>query len=793
MEDNYNPKLIEQKWKLIWEKSSIYAFKQPKNFSKIYSIDTPPPTLSGQMHIGHAFSYAQGDYIARYHRMQGKHVFYPFGTDDNGLPTERLVERLKKVQSKAMKRSDFTALCIQTINELKESFVQPWEDLGISCDFTQMYSTLDNNSIKTSQYSFIDLYKKGLIYREESPISWCTKCQTAIAQAEFENISKSSNFNDILFSVGGKDIVISTTRPELLPACVAVMVNPHDAKYKHLIGKFARVPLFDYEVPILADDKVDPQKGSGIVMCCTFGDAVDVEWWRTYKLLLRVIIDQDGKLNELAGSYRGLTLHSAREKILQDLREKKLLTKQTVITHAVNVHDKCETEIEFLKTKQWYIRLLDRKQDFISLADKIHWYPSFMKKRHIHWVENLNWDWCISRQRHFGVPFPVWYCNKCNHLLLPDLKKLPIDPTVDKPSLPCDCGSKDYTPEKDVMDTWATSSLTPQITLGWLSNEQNFSRSFPMTVRFQAHDLIRVWSFYTMVKALYHHNMTPWKNIMIAGHSLDPKGEKMSKSKGNVVNPINIIEKYSADALRYWSAGSTLGEDMSFQEKDVITGHKTANKLWNASKFVSLHLEKQNKKPTRLELMDSWLLTLLQQTIETATDAFELYEFSKAKAIVHNFFWHTFCDHYLEIVKDRLYNPDKRGKEARMSAQYTLHITLLTLLKLFAPIMPYITEELYAQLFQKEEKTKSLHVSSWPTIDKKLIFEDSLALGDRFVQILAEVRQFKSQHKVSLKTPILLTLEKKDYHLLQPAFADLQATCQAQEIKQGSFSVTLRS
>ncbi|HLC72825.1 MAG TPA: valine--tRNA ligase [Candidatus Nanoarchaeia archaeon] len=787
----YNPQEAEKKWQQHWEKEKLYKFIQPKNTKDIFSIDTPPPTLSGAMHIGHAFSYCQGDFIARFQRMLGKQVLCPFGTDDNGLPTERLVEKLKNVKGTHMEREAFVKLCEKTVLELKKDFVQPWKDLGISCDFEQSYSTIDRHSLKVSQYSFLDLYHKGRIYREESPVAWCTTCQTAIAQAEFDNIEQASTFNNIVFKVHDKELIISTTRPELLPACVALMIHPSHKQYKEFKGKFAKVPLFDYEVPILADEKVDPTKGTGIVMCCTFGDKVDIEWWRKYKLPLRIIFEKHGKMNSLAKQYQGKTLKETRKEILKALQDQKLLIKQQPIQHAVNVHERCGTEIEFLKTHQLYIRVLDMKEELIEAADKIQWHPEFMKKRYIHWVENLNWDWCISRQRFYGVPFPLWYCKKCSNIILADAKDLPLDPLSHKPKKACDCGSKEFIPEQDVMDTWTTSSVTPQIVLDWPANEKQFTALSPMSYRFQAHDIIRVWTFYTIVKSLYHHKKVPWTTIGISGYVLDPKGEKMSKSKGNVIDPQTIYHKFSADALRYWSANFKLGEDISYQEKDVMTGQKTVTKLWNAAQFVTSHLAEKPTNKQKLELMDQWLLTRLQQLIQDCTESFNQYSFWIVKSAVDNFFWHTFCDDYLEIVKDRLYNPDKRGKEARASAQFTLHTALLTLLKLFAPIMPYITEEIYMQLFSKEEKTKSIHISSWPTVDKKLISEETLVVGDRFVQILAEVRQFKSKQQVSLKAEVILTLEKKDYTLLEPVFADLRATCQAREIKQGNSKIEL--
>ena len=777
---------IPKKWVKQWEKDKIYKIKGK---GKTFSIDTPPPTVSGQMHVGHAFSYAQGDFIARYHRMKGENIFYPFGTDDNGLPTERLVEKLKKIKSVEIDREKFRELCLKTINELKSEFIQPWKDLGVSCDFEGSYSTIDKNSQKTSQLSFIELYNKGKIYNENAPISWCPNCQTAIAQAEFEDLEMSSFMNEIIFNLGGKELVISTSRPELLGACVAIIVNPNDERYKKLVGKYAKVPLYNHEVLILADERADPEKGTGIVMCCTFGDKTDAEWWYKHKLPIRVIINKDGTMNEHAGRYKGLRIMETRKNIIEDLKKNNLLIKQTPIKHHVNVHDKCRTEIEIIKAKQWFIRILDEKEELIGIASKIKWYPEFMKKRYEHWVQNLTWDWCISRQRHFGVPFPLWYCKKCEAIKLADEKNLPVDPIKDKPKGKCKCGSNEFIPEYDVMDTWATSSLTPQIALNWIDNKNKFEENFPMSLRMQAHDIIRTWAFYTIVKALYGHNKHPWNNIMISGF-VTLSGEKMSKSKGNVVDPILIMQHHGPEPLRFWAAGSKLGEDMDYSEKDLITGEKLLTKLWNASNFCIMNLKGfDGKKPKKFEIIDIWLLSKLNKLIKDCTEYFDNYEYSKVKFEAENFFWHTFCDNYLEIIKDRLYNETKRGKESKLSAQFTLYASLLCILKLLAPILPFITEEMYSYYFKNKEKEKSIHLSKWPQYEKAFENKKALEIGDLFIKLLTEIRQYKAKNKKPLTQEVIVTLEKKDYEPLKDALEDFKAATRAKEIKIGKFEI----
>ena len=793
----YDPKESEPKWQQFWQKNKVFKFDN-NNHDKIpFTVDTPPPTVSGKMHIGHTFSYAQQDFIVRYQRMIGKNVFYPFGTDDNGLPTERLVEKLKKVKSTRMERSEFVKLCNETIKEIKPAFIQNWINIGMSCDFDGSYSTIDTHCQKTSQASFIDLFKKQLVYREETPITWCTTCQTAIAQAEFENVEMSSHFNDIVFKCGGNDLIIATTRPELLPACVGLFYHPKDERYQELKGKFAKVPLFDYEVPILTDETVAKDKGTGLMMACTFGDKEDVEKWHKHKLPLRIMFTPYGKTNKLAGKYADLKIKEARKIIIDDLKEANLLIRQQGITHPVNLHDKCGTEIEFMKTPQWYIKVLDKKQTLIEAADKINWYPKHMKIRYIHWVENLNWDWCISRQRHFGIPFPVWYCKKCNLTKIPSESELPLDPTITNPSTTCECGSNEFVPEKDVMDTWATSSVTPQIILNWKSKGKyniDFSK-FPTSLRPQAHDIIRTWLFYTIIKGKYNCNNIPWENIMISGHVQDPHGKKMSKSIGNVIEPETIINKYSSDALRFMAASVKLGEDLPFQEKDVLTGQKFINKLWNASKFGLMHLEDYDaavtNKPT--EIYDAWILSKLQKIIKECTETFDDYEYSKTKSEVEKFFWHRFCNDYLEIVKDRLYNPDRRGVEARKSGQLGTYITILSILKLIAPIMPHITEEIYQLYFSKKENCQSIHISSWPEFNQELINENAEMIGDLGIDIINVVRKYKSEQQMSMKEElqelILVNPEKegKDMvgfkDMLNQIKEDLKATLKVKEIK----------
>lgn len=783
---HYNPKQAESKWQQYWEEQEIYVF-HPDAKKETYSVDTPPPTVSGKMHLGHAFSYTQQDIIVRYQRMKGKNVFFPFGTDDNGLPTERLVEKKKNILSTRMSRPDFVKICNEVIEQEKPLFIQSWKSIGMSADFKRSYSTINQHCQITSQASFIDLYAKGRIYQQESPISWCVACQTAIAQAEFENVEMTSHFNDIAFKCGGKDLVIATTRPELIPACVALFHHPDDERYKNLKGKFAQVPLFKYDVPLLADESVDKEKGTGLMMVCTFGDKDDVDKWFRYSLPLRVVLTKDGRMNELATEFKGLKIKDARKAILDTLKESGFLVRQKEITHAVNVHERCKTELEFLKTKQWYIKILDKKEELLEAANQITWYPAHMKVRYDHWVQNLNWDWCISRQRHFGIPIPIWTCLKCGTYVLPELKELPVDPSSQQPKKRCSCGSSSFAGETDVLDTWATSSVTPEIASNW-AHRGEYQYTYdnqPFSLRPQAHDIIRTWLFYTIVKSIYHHNRIPWKNIMISGHAQDSKGRKMSKSLGNIIEPMDMIQKYSADALRFWAACSKLGDDLPFMEKDLMTGQKFSTKLWNASKFCLTHLE-DHKENIITEVFDHWLLSKLQNVIRECTSAFDEYEYARAKAAAELFFWHTFCDYYLEIVKDRLYNPAIRGEKARQSAQQGLYVSLLSVLKLVAPIMPHITEEIYQLYFAAQENKKSIHISSWPKFEKKWIDESAELAGDIGVDIINTVRKYKSEHQWSMKeeiAEIVLMNEEKDFRdIIHSLEGDLKAVLNVKTI-----------
>jgi valyl-tRNA synthetase len=786
MPKKYDFKEVEPRLMKSWEGEGIYRF-QVDSKKKIYSVDIPPPTISGRLHMGHAYGDSQQDFFVRYKRMKGFNVLNPFGTDNNGLPTLRLIEKEKNVDSNSMSRKEFIELCNKTISEeFIPQFIDDAKRLGISADWNLFYSTIDPRSRRISQESFIDLYEKGREYRADAPALWCTECKTTIAQVELEDKEFSSYFNDIKFEVDGGELVIATTRPELLSACVAVFYNPSDKRYKKLKGKKARVPLFDFEVPIMEDEKVDIEKGTGIVMCCTFGDQTDMEWQKKYKLPIKEAISRDGKLTEISGKYAGLKINEARKKIIEDLKEKEILIKQKKINHAVNTHERCGYPIEIMTSKQWFIKYLDLKEDMVKWGEEIKWYPSYMKNRYDNWIKGLQWDWSISRQIPFGIPFPVWYCEKCSEIILADKDQLPVDPLTDRPNIKeCPkCNGNKFIPEKDIMNTWTTSALTPTIVKDMLKGTPAYDKieNVPMDIRRSGHDIITFWNFNTIVKSHLHYGRAPWNALYINGWILGKDGKKMSKSRGNSILPQDSMAQYGADALRYLSALAKTGDDLAFPEQELNNAKKLVNKLWNASKFSLMHLEDFDGKMPELNLIDKGILNRFNNLIKEVSEFFEKYEPSKAKSLTEIFFWGQICDNYLEVAKDRLYNPDIRGNEGRKSAQYTLHYLISNTLKLFAPIVPFITEEIY-QYFDKDNE--SIHISEWPELNEN--FDDNIfgETWDKFIEILKEVRQEKAKNNKSLTEEIVLTITDKDNKILITCLDDLKAVTKAKEIKIG--------
>jgi valyl-tRNA synthetase len=793
--NRYNFREAEPVLARLWAELGTYTFDADAS-GPIYTIDTPPPTVSGQLHIGHCYSYTQADVIARYRRMRGDRVYYPMGFDDNGLPTERFVEKTIGQKATEIGREAFIEACLELTQQTEDRFETLWRKLGLSVDWRYRYSTISAQARRASQWSFILLHNMGLTYAQQAPTLWCPECQTAIAQAEVNDATQPTLFTTLAFRLAegsSKILPIATTRPELLPACVAIFVHPDDSRYTHLIGTQASIDCGAFpgeaarEVPILTDELANPSKGSGAVMCCTFGDSTDVRWWRTHQLPLRLIIGRDGHMTDMAGAYAGLKTLEARKRILEYLAETGSILQQETIEHDVGTHERCGTPVEYLHTRQWFIRILDQKERFMEAGRQIRWHPEFMRTRYEHWVEHLSWDWCISRQRYFGVPFPAWICRRCGATKLATLEQLPVDPQTAQPLTPCSCGSTNFEPEPDVMDTWATSSCSPMIIGGWPDDPARFQRHFPASMRPQAHDIIRTWAFYTIVKSLYHTNDIPWHDVLMSGHGLSADRRKISKSKDHAeIGPLEVIEQESADALRYWATSSRPGTDSPFSPETIAIGRKLVTKLWNASRFAESRLQQFDlgAAPASEQLLptDRWLLSRLERTIAAATEELDRYEYATARAEVESFFWSDFCDNYLELVKARLYGPETPEKSA---AQWTLFTTLLSVMKLFAPYLPYITESIYQGMFRQWIGAASIHCSAWPQAHPDWIDAEAEEIGKTVLDLLHQVRRYKAEQGLSVGAELEalhISLPQEQRAALEEMIVDLKSATRAKQI-----------
>ena len=772
----------EKEMQKLWEEKEAYKFKGVDE-RPVYSVDTPPPTVSGKLHVGHIFSFTQSEMLVRYHRLKGENVYYPFGFDDNGLPTERLVEREEGIFAKDLPRSEFIEKCTATKDKYIKEFQDLFKRLGISADWDLGYDTINELSRKVSQRSFIDLVKKGKAYRKEMPVLWCPCCQTSIAQAELENKDVKSYFNYINFSVDNKDLEIATTRPEFLGGCVAIFVNPNDERYKDLIGKTATVPLYNNQVPIIADEKVAIDKGTGVVMCCTFGDQTDMEWQKEYNLPIKKVMQADGTINpEVAIIGRMKTL-DARMKIVEELQKQGLLVKSEKIEHSVSTHERCGNEIEIINSPQWYIDILSIKDELIKAADEINWHPESMKTRYLDWVNNLKWDWCISRQRYFGVSFPVWYCKECGDVMIPEDKELPLNPLEHNPHGACKCGCKEFIPETAVMDTWATSSVSPFINMKYGEDDER-KFLYPMSMRSHAHEIIRTWTFYSIVKSLYHTGQVPWKDLMISGFVLAKKGEKISKSKNNAkMSPNDLLDTYGADMIRYWTASNKLGTDTWFDTKDIESSKRFMNKLWNSAKFVDMHIKDADlSEEAELQSIDKWLISRCHETFEKYQQQMENYEMGLARQEIDKFFWNDLCDNYLEMAKERLYNPDNKYGDSQKAAQQTLATVFLEVLKMYSPFVPHITEYIYQELYKSKLKDELLSTSKFTELpyDKKYI-----EFGDAMKKVVGDVRKYKTERNLSMKEPIeelKISMSLDNIRCLRDSILGIQSCTRAEHI-----------
>ena len=785
---------VEGKWGNSWVQNKTFAFDKTAAKENVYSIDTPPPTVSGSLHVGHVFSYTHTDLIARYQRMTGKKVFYPIGWDDNGLPTERRVQNYFGVRCEPtlpfdanfvapnepsekqipISRKNFVELCEKLTLEDEKVFESLFQTLGLSIDWNYTYQTIDKRARTVSQRAFLRNLKRGEAYQAEAPTLWDVTFRTAVAQAELEDRERPGAFHKIGFKKqNGENVYIETTRPELLPSCVALVANPDDDRYKELFGKTVITPLFDVEVPVVAHQLADPEKGSGIAMICTFGDLTDVIWWREFDLPTRGLIGWDGRIvaenpewlttesaKQTFEKIVGKTSHTAREVLVAELKASgDLVGEPKPITHAVKFFEKGDKPLEIVTTRQWYIRNGGRDQELrtklLKRGSELNWHPEYMKVRYENWVEGLNGDWLISRQRFFGVPLPLWYKLDADgnpdydQIIVPDENQLPIDPQSEAP-VGFDESQRNkpngFIGDPDVMDTWATSSLTPQIAASWELDNDLFNRVFPMDLRPQSHEIIRTWLFSTVVRSHLEENSLPWKNASISGWILDPDRKKMSKSKGNVVTPIDLLEEYGSDAVRYWAAMGRPGTDTAFDTGQMKIGKRLAIKLLNASKFsLSLNATLNNADVT--QAVDHALLNKLAQVVETATTSFDKYDYTRALEVAETFFW-AFTDDYVELVKERTYG--NQGEAAANSARAALGITTHTLLKLFAPFIPFVTEEVWSWW-----QEGSIHLQSWPK-SSEIITNKSAGIDplNNVTWILSEVRKVKTENKQSMKAEV---------------------------------------
>lgn len=775
--------ILEKKWQEFWQKEQIYAFNRTAKLP-VFSVDTPPPTVSGRMHLGHAFSYTQADMVVRFKRMQGHNVFYPFGFDDNGLATERMVEKNLKIRGQDFPRQKFIQMCLDETRKTEQLLEEDFKSLGISVDWTNVYRTISKEAQKAAQLSFIEIFEQKRAYRQKAPTMWCPTCQTAIAQAELEDEEKEGQLVFIEFEVeDGKKITIATTRPEMLFACVAIYVHPDDERYKEFVGKKAKIPFITRWVNIYRNPDVKMDFGTGAVYHCTYGGQQDLEWSLSFQSTPIEIIEKNGRLNKNALQFEGLSISDARKKVVEELKALNMIKKIDPIKQVVNVHERCKTPVEIITSRQWFVKYLDLKKDFLKKGREIKWVPVHMRTRMENWISGLKWDWNVSRQRFYGVPFPVWYCKACGKTVLADKKNLPVDPTQDLPNKACPkCKGNEFEGERDVFDTWFTSSLTPQIALGWANSDKLFGKNFPMNLRVQAHDIINLWAFYTIVKAHLHEKKVPWKNIMISGHALDSRGRKMSKSLGNVIDPRKVIDDFSADILRYWAATAALGDDLPFQDKDLVSGKKFVQKLSNACRFVVGASEgfdqKTNAKKLKFRAVDKWIVQWLNETINECTSALEEYEFSQALNSARNFFWLEFADYYLEEAKYRIYGSDEDSKNA---ALFTLNTTMFSLLKLFAPFLPHVSEELCQTHFKSFLETKSVHTEKWPKKFEGFEDKKSLKAGKMLMEIISAVRKQKTVKKLAMNAPIQ-SVEVFGPKELETVLLELEKTMNVKEV-----------
>ena len=760
----------EKEWEKKWEDENIYKYIGDGSRPR-YVIDTPPPYPTGAIHLGHVLNWVYIDMNARYRRQKGYDVLFPQGWDCHGLPTEVKVEETHGIKKNDVSRAQFRQYCIDLTTKNIASMKADMKAMGYSQDWTREFVTMNPEYMKRTQYSFLKMYEDGLIYQGKHPVNWCPRCQTAIAFAEVEYSDNTTFLNYVNFPPAVEDsykdiassqesgkqadpkeegILIATTRPELMSACVAVVIHPEDERYTHLLGKYVEVPLSHQKVKIIADEEVDPEFGTGAVMICTFGDKTDVSWVQKYDLEVIDVIDDSGTLTAAAGRYEGMDLQTCKKQTIEDLDSEGYLLKKEQVDQNVGQCWRCKTPVEILLKEQWFVAVRDLIEKTKVAANEMNWVPEHMKSRMINWADSMEWDWCISRQRIFATPIPVWYCKDCGKVILPEVEDLPIDPTVDKPKHACECGCEEFVPEVDVLDTWMDSSISPLSIAGW--PDEDYVNHFPSDIRPQGHDIIRTWAFYTTLRCIALTGQKPFDDIVINGMVFGEDGNKMSKSRPEfVVGPEEVIEKYGADSLRTWAANSVPGSDVIFDWKDIKHGYRFLRKFWNAFRFISMQIFDEEiaygDVKDNLGPIDLWILSKINNLNRTVDEAFAEYNFAETITSIERFFWHDFCDEYIEAVKYRLYTDV--SDESRRAAKYTLRTVVETSLKLLAPIAPFFTEEVY-QYFSDE----SIHTTSWPEVYGELINDEMENKGETTVELIDEVRRFKSSAKIPLNAEL---------------------------------------
>jgi valyl-tRNA synthetase len=794
MPKDYKFDEIEQKWQSKWEEMKIYHYDWNDQNREPFSIDTPPPYPSGELHMGNVLNWTYFDIVARFKRMQGYNVLFPQGWDCHGLGIEIQVEKFNNIRKRDMPPNQFREKCMELVEKYITMMKEGILKLGSSIDWTTEYRTMDEDYWRRTQLSFIQLYQKGYMYQGTHPVNWCPRDETAIADAEVDHIKKEGALHYIKFPItnSNEHLLIATSRPEFIPACVAVKVNPKDDRYGKYVDKKITVPLTSREVPIIADEAVDMTFGTGAVQICTYGDKDDVKTVIKHKLPVIRIINENGKITEAGGKYANLYLNQARVAIVTDLTEAGLLEKTEKIQQEVGVCDRCKTNVEILERKQWFMKTMDLSEAVEKNANEIFWYPDYMKNRLIDWTKSLDWDWVISRQRLFATPIPVWYCKTCSTVIVAKPDWAPIDPKLEGPKIVAcpKCGSKNFDGEQDVMDTWMDSSITCAAHAGW-PDRPNWQRLFPASMHPSGTDIIRTWAYYLMVRHLALFDKRPFNSVLINGMVLGADGRKMSKSLKNYVAAPETLAKNGADAVRQWAAGGgATGSDIPYRVQDVEYGKRFLNKLWNASNFANKLLEDyihQSADSVELQLLDKWIISKTEKLTKKVTETLEKCQFNIAVEDIRNFTWHVFCDYYLEAIKDRLYRPEVHGKESRLAAQYTLYEILYRLLQLFAPVAPHITEEIYQYMYLDNKGYNSIQISEWPKFNHHLVNEDIEKQGDLIITILGEIRNDKAQKKIPLNVPIknvtVYVENTETAQIIQKGATDITSTLKIENFK----------